>query len=50
MAAQESAARIIRTVLHMLEPQFAVELWNGERIGDMDGPVLAINDPMAVRR
>ncbi|QND51056.1 class I SAM-dependent methyltransferase [Phyllobacterium sp. 628] len=50
MAAQESAARIIRTVIQLLEPQFAVELWNGERIGETDGPVLVINSPMAVRQ
>lgn len=46
----DKAARIIRTVVGVIEPQFAVRLWNGERIGPAGGPVLAINDPLALRR
>jgi len=41
---------MIRTVVSVLEPQFAVRLWSGERIGPAEGPVLAINDPAALRR
>jgi len=51
MAAEHRAARIIRTVIDLIEPQFAVELWDGTRIGEIeDGPVLLINDPMTVRQ
>jgi cyclopropane-fatty-acyl-phospholipid synthase len=53
MAAEDRAARIIRTVIDVidvLEPQFAVELWDGARIGQTDGPILAINDPVVVRQ
>ena len=50
MALEDKAAEIIRTVVSVLEPQFAVRLWSGERIGPADGPVLAINDPAALRR
>lgn len=51
MAAEHRAARIIRTVIDVIEPQFAVELWDGTRIGEIkDGPVLLINDPMTVRQ
>ncbi len=51
MAAEHRAARIIRTVIDLIEPQFSVELWDGTRIGDSaDGPVLVINDPMTVRQ
>ena len=50
MNAEESAARIIRAVAKSLAPERAVELWNGERIGPKAGPVIKINDPMAVRQ
>ncbi|MEP7452471.1 cyclopropane-fatty-acyl-phospholipid synthase family protein [Phyllobacterium sp. SB3] len=51
MAAEQRAARIIRTVIDLIEPQFSVELWDGTRIGDVaDGPMLVINDPMTVRQ
>ena len=44
------AARVIRTAVKELKPGFAVRLWNGERIGPADGPVLAINDSDIVGR
>ena len=44
MDSAERAARVIRTAVEELKPDFAVRLWNGERIGPADGPVLAIND------
>ncbi len=50
MPAEDKAARIIRNVVRSLEPRFAVELWNGERIGPAAGPSVKINDPMAVRQ
>ncbi len=50
MGATDKAATMIRTVVETLEPQFAVRLWDGDRIGPADGPVLAINDPLALRR
>ncbi|HEV2896475.1 MAG TPA: cyclopropane-fatty-acyl-phospholipid synthase family protein [Pseudaminobacter sp.] len=44
------AARIIRTMVDELKPDFAVRLWNGERIGPAGGPVVAINDSRIVGR
>lgn len=50
MGLEDKAARMIRTVVQVLEPQFAVRLWSGERIGPDGGPELVINDPQAIRR
>lgn len=50
MTAETRAARIIRNVVNSLKPGFAVCLWNGERIGPENGPVLKINHPSAVRQ
>ena len=50
MDSAERAARVIRTAVEQLKPGFAVRLWNGERIGPADGPVLAINDSGIVGR
>ncbi len=50
MKSEERAARIVRTVVEELQPGFAVRLWNGERIGPADGPVLVINDSGIVGR
>lgn len=50
MGLEDKAARMIRTVVQVLEPQFAVRLWSGERIGPEGGPELVINDPQAIRR
>lgn len=50
MGSEDKAAKMIKTVVEILEPQFAIRLWSGERIGPEGGPVLAINDPMAIRR
>ncbi|MCR9136105.1 MAG: cyclopropane-fatty-acyl-phospholipid synthase family protein [Alphaproteobacteria bacterium] len=50
MGLEDKAAKMIRTVVQVLEPQFAVRLWSGERIGPDDGPELVINDPQAIRR
>ena len=50
MDSAERAGRIIRTVVEELQPGFAVRLWNGERIGPPDGPVLVINDRGIVGR
>ncbi|MDF1776388.1 MAG: cyclopropane-fatty-acyl-phospholipid synthase [Rhizobiaceae bacterium] len=47
---EDKAAKMIRTIVGVLEPQFAVRLWSGERIGPDTGPVLVINDPLAIRR
>ncbi len=50
MGSADKPARMIRTVVEVLEPQFGIRLWNGEHIGPTDGPVLAINDPLLLRR
>jgi cyclopropane-fatty-acyl-phospholipid synthase len=50
MSAETKAARIVRTIVQSLAPGFAVELWNGERIGPQGGPSLKINDMDAVRQ
>jgi cyclopropane-fatty-acyl-phospholipid synthase len=50
MSAETKAARIVRTIVTSVAPGFAVELWNGERIGPSGGPSIRINDPMAVRQ
>ena len=50
MESADRAARIIRTVVEEVKPGFAVRLWNGERIGPADGPVLVINDSGIVGR
>ncbi len=50
MGSEDKAAKMIRTIVEVLEPQFAIRLWSGERIGPEGGPVLAINDPMVIRR
>jgi cyclopropane-fatty-acyl-phospholipid synthase len=50
MKSEERAARIVRTVVEELQPGFAVRLWNGERLGPADGPVLVINDSGIVGR
>ncbi|MCX7305721.1 MAG: cyclopropane-fatty-acyl-phospholipid synthase [Hyphomicrobiales bacterium] len=46
----DRAARVVRTIVEKLQPGFAVRLWNGERIGPADGPVLVINDSGIVGR
>jgi cyclopropane-fatty-acyl-phospholipid synthase len=50
MDSAERAARVIRTAVEEVEPGFAFRLWNGERIGPVDGPVLVINDSGIVGR
>ncbi len=50
MNASDRAVRIVRTVVASLQPLFAVELWNGERIGPQSGPVLKINDPDTIQK
>ena len=50
MDSADRAARVIRTAVEELKPGFAVRLWNGERIGPADGPVLVINDSGIVGR
>lgn len=50
MTSSDKAAKVIKTIAEVLEPQFAIKLWNGDRIGPDDGPVLAINDPKVLRR
>ncbi len=50
MGLEDKAAKMIRTVVEVLEPQFAVRLWSGERIGPDGGPELVINDPLVIRR
>lgn len=50
MGLEDKAAKIIRTAVKVLEPQFAVRLWSGERIGPEGGPELVINDPQVIRR
>jgi cyclopropane-fatty-acyl-phospholipid synthase len=50
MESAERAARVIRTVVEELKPEFAVRLWNGARIGPGDGPVLVVNDSGIVGR
>jgi len=46
----DRAARVVTTVVEALRPDFAVRLWNGERIGPADGPALLINDSGIVGR
>jgi cyclopropane-fatty-acyl-phospholipid synthase len=50
MESAKRAARVIRTAVEHVKPGFAVRLWNGERIGPADGPVLVINDSGIVGR
>ncbi|MEO4043890.1 cyclopropane-fatty-acyl-phospholipid synthase family protein [Hoeflea sp. CAU 1731] len=50
MSADKKAAAMIRTVADTLQPHFGIRLWNGEIIGPTDGPLLAVNDPMAIRK
>jgi cyclopropane-fatty-acyl-phospholipid synthase len=50
MSSESSAARLVRTIVKTVAPGFAVELWNGERIGPAGGPSVKINDPSAVRQ
>lgn len=50
MMAHARTARIVQTVVETIRPQFAVELWDGTRIGPSDGPALMINDPSIVRQ
>jgi cyclopropane-fatty-acyl-phospholipid synthase len=50
MDSARRSARAIRMVVEHLQPGFAVRLWNGERIGPANGPVLVINDRGAAGR
>src|SRR5690606_9175431 len=50
MKVEAKSVRIIRTVVETLRPQFNIELWDGTRIGNFDGPSLVINDPSIVRQ
>ena len=50
MSSETSAARIVRAIVQTVAPNFAVELWNGERIGPAGGPSVKINDATAVRQ
>jgi cyclopropane-fatty-acyl-phospholipid synthase len=50
MESADRAARVIRTAVEEVQPGFAVRLWNGERMGPADGPVLVINDSGIVGR
>jgi cyclopropane-fatty-acyl-phospholipid synthase len=50
MNAEQKAARMIRTVIETLQPEFGIRLWNGEHVGPTDGPVLTINDPGVIRQ
>ena len=50
MQRADRAARIIRTIVERLKPDFAVQLWNGERIGPDGGPIMKINDSAVVGR
>ena len=50
MDAGERTARVVRTIVETVKPGFAVELWDGERIGPPSGPTLRINDSNAVSR
>lgn len=50
MDATDRTARLVRTLVGVLEPGFAVGLWSGERIGPPSGPLLRINDPDAIRK
>jgi cyclopropane-fatty-acyl-phospholipid synthase len=48
--ADDKALRLARLILHAAAPDFAVRLWNGERSGPAQGPVLALNDPALIGR
>jgi len=50
MNAEQKAARMIRTVVETLQPEFGIRLWTGEHIGPAEGPILAINDPGVIRK
>lgn len=51
MAGSESAAlRTVRLVVETVAPRFAVELWDGSRIGDVSGPAVQIKDQSVVRQ
>ena len=52
-AEDESAltlARLIRQGYESFQPQIAVRLWTGERLGPVDGPVVVLHDPVALSR
>ncbi len=50
MRADEKAARILRTVVEAIEPNFPVELWSGERLGpETEGVGLRIADAQVLR-
>ncbi|WP_102959341.1 SAM-dependent methyltransferase [Mangrovicella endophytica] len=46
----DTLAKLVRETVAALEPGVAVRLWNGERIGPSDGPVVLLNDPAGLAR
>ncbi|WP_099867034.1 SAM-dependent methyltransferase [Pararhizobium haloflavum] len=46
----QAALDMLRIIVSVLAPRFAVTSWTGERIGPPDGPALHIASPDAVRR
>jgi cyclopropane-fatty-acyl-phospholipid synthase len=48
--ADDKALRLARLILRVAAPDFAVRLWNGERSGPAQGPVLVLNDPALIGR
>ncbi|MEN3794039.1 cyclopropane-fatty-acyl-phospholipid synthase family protein [Fulvimarina sp. MAC3] len=41
---------IVRHVIQVMKPGFAIELWDGERIGPDEGPVVVLSDPAGLAR
>ncbi|WP_185984203.1 SAM-dependent methyltransferase [Aureimonas mangrovi] len=39
---------LVRHAVEVFQPRFAVRLWTGERLGPPDGPVVTLNDPLAL--
>lgn len=50
MDSLDKSAALIRRLVDLFQPQFAVELWTGERIGPPGGPTLKINDRQILGR
>ena len=48
--ADDKALRLARLILRTAVPGLAVRLWNGERSGPAEGPVLVLNDSALVGR
>ena len=49
-ASARTLARLIRQGYESFQPEIAIRLWTGERLGPVDGPVVVLHDPVALSR